>query len=337
MLRAVILLFLIFQIANSVSFTYPDFKQCHKKLSQSFVYFGDNRAVAITKNLAVAYSKNRPEVDYVKFDPFLNLYLFRSKKSLKPVKLRSTHYLKLGEWIAGMDENSLFIGNFARSEELLGSFHLQNAKLEPNSIIACLCCEMYGLSVGAGYFIGSEYIKRFIANEYLHYGDIGARFERKAGVFMVESVDPFYPNQLLRVGDRVLKVNANKPKSLKHLNQAILFSKPKSLIELEILRDGKKLKKSLVVRSRVGGGYLSDTFLENRGIFLDKDLKIVDIKKGSFAELSGLHVGDRLMQIDRKTVKSQNDIKEYFSSLSSKETHLLFDRANFQFFVKIEF
>ena len=337
MIRLVISLFLIFQVANSTGFTYPDFRQCYNKNTKAFVYFGEIRAVAVTKHLAVAYSQTKPKVPYVKFDPFLNLYLFKSKKTLKPVKLKSTHALKLGEWIAGMDDTSLYAGNFAKSGDLLDSFYLQNAKLEANSIISCLCCEVYGLGIGAGSFIGSEYIKRFIklSSKDIYYGDVGVRFEKKANSFIVKSVDPFYPKQLLHVNDKILKINGKKVSSLKQLNQTVLFAAPKSIIKIELLRGKHKLKRSLVVRSRKGGGYLSDSFLEKKGIFFDKDMRIVKIEKKSFGELSGLHVGDKLIQIDHKRIQIQNDIKVYLSNLKSKEAQLLFDRNDFQFFVKI--
>ncbi len=335
MIRFFIAFFIFFQVANSASFTYPDFRQCYNKNTKAFVYFGDTRAVAITKHLAVAYSKTKPKVSFVKFDPFLNLYLFYSKKTLKPVRLKSTHSLKLGEWIAGMDDTSLYAGNFAKSGDLLDSFYLQNAKLEANSIISCLCCEVYGLGIGKGSFIGSEYIKRFMSSKNIYYGDIGVRFEKEAKDFIVKSRDPFYPNQLLHVNDKILKINRKKVTSLKQLNQTVLFSKPKSIVNIELLRGKHKLKRSLVVRSRMGGGYVSDSFLEKKGIFFDKELKIIRIKKKSFADMSGLKIGDKLIQIDFNMIKNQNDIKTYFSNTKSKEAQLLFDRDNFQFFVKI--
>jgi len=337
MLRVFISLFLIFQVANSVGFTYPDFSQCYKKNKQSFVYFGDTRAIAVSKHLAVAYSQTKPKADFIKFDPFLNLYLFHSKKTLKPVRFKSTKTLKLGEWIAGMDDTSLYAGNFAKSGDLLDSFYLQNAKLDENSIISCLCCQVYGIGIGAGSFIGSEYIERFIKQKEIYYGDIGVRFKKRADSFVVKSRDPFYQNQLLNIGDKILKINGKKINTLKQLNQTILFSKPKSIVTIELLRGKYKLKRSLMVRSRLGGGYLSDSFLEKQGIFFDKNLKINKITKDSFGYKSGLHIGDRLMQIDRKIINNQNDIKEYLSELKSKSAQLLFDRNDFQFFVKVRF
>ena len=335
MIRLIISFFLIFQVANSAGFTYPDFRQCYTKNKKSFVYFGNTRAVAITKHLAVAYLQTKPKVPFVKFDPFLNLYLFSSKKTLRPVRLKSTKSLKLGEWIAGMDDTSLYAGNFAKSGDVLDSFYLQNAKLDENSIITCLCCEAYGLGIGAGSFIGSEYIKRFITLKDIYYGDIGVRFKKQATNFVVKSRDPFYKNQLLNVGDKILKINGKKVTSLKQLNQAILFAKPKSIVTIELLRGKHILKRSLVVRSRMGGGYLSDSFLEKKGMFFDKEMKIKSISKKSFAEISGLHVGDKLIQIDHKKIKNQDDIKVYLSNLKEKDAQLLFDRDDFQFFVKI--
>ncbi|WP_024954098.1 DUF7488 domain-containing protein [Sulfurospirillum arcachonense] len=335
MIRLVISFFIFFQVANSASFTYPDFSQCYKINTKSFVYFGDTRAIAVTKHLAVAYSQKKPTVNFVKFDPFLNLYLFSSKKTLKPVRLKSTHLLKLGEWIAGMDDTSLYAGNFAKSGDLLDSFYLQNAQLEENSIISCLCCEVYGLGIGAGSFIGSEYIKRFINSKEIYYGDIGVRFEKQAKSFVVKNIDPFFKNQMFQSGDKILKINGKKVSSLKQLNQTVLFAKPKSTIKIEFLRQNKIYKNSITVASRMGGGYLSDSFLERKGVFFDKDMKINKINEKSFGMINGLKIGDKLIQIDHHKIKSSNDLKMYLSKTKQKTVQLLFDRKDFQFFVKL--
>lgn len=306
-----------------------------QKNSKSFVYFGNTRAVAVTKHLAVAYSQTTPKVPFVKFDPFLNLYLFKSTKTLNPIKLKSTHSLKLGEWIAGMDDSSLYAGNFARSGDLLDSFYLQNSNLEKNSIISCLCCEIYGLGIGGGSFIGSEYIKRFMSNKDVYYGDIGVRFKKHENDFVVKSINPLYPKQSLKVGDKILKINGKKVYSLKQLNQTVLFAKPKTTISLEVRRAKEILEQKMLVIPRAGGGYLSDSFLENKGIFFDKEMKINRINKKSFGEINGLKIGDKLMQVDHKKIESADDLKTYLSETKNKEVQLLFDRDDFQFFVKL--
>lgn len=323
------------QIAFSAQFVYPDFKQCYNKNQNSFVYIGQIRAIAVGPHSAVAYSKTKPTVPFVKYDPFLNLYLFHTKQTLHPVRLKSTHALKVGEWIGGMDEDSLFVGNFAKSGDVLDSMYLQNTSLKPNSIISCLCCDVYGLGVGKGEFIGSEYIKRFINTKDIFYGDVGARFEKRDGKFYVADIDPFYKNNQLNIGDEILSINNKKVNSLKELNQAILFATPKSKIKLAVKRGNKTMSFSSMVVPRSGGGNIEDSFLEKKGLLFDAKMKIVKIQNDSFAQKSGLKIGDKLLEIDQMPISSSAHLRKILSDLKGKEVHLLFDRNDFQFFVNL--
>lgn len=335
MMRLVLGFVVLAQFAFSVQFVYPDFKQCYNKNQKSFVYIGPIRAIAVGPHSAVAYLKTKPNIPFVKYDPFLNLYLFHTKQTLHPVRLKSTHSLKVGEWIGGMDEDSLFVGNFAKSGDVLDSMYLQNTSLKPNSIVSCLCCDVYGLGVGKGEFIGSEYIKRFVNSKDIFYGDIGARFEKKDGKFYVVDTDPFYKNNQLKVGDEILSINSKKFHSLKELNQAILFAKPKSKIQLTIKRDKKMMSFLSIVTARSGGGNIEDSFLEKKGFIFDEKMKIVSIQKDSFAHKNGLKVGDKLLEIDQIPVSSSAHLRKLLSDLKEKEVHLLFDRNDFQFFVNL--
>lgn len=289
----------------------------------------------MSKYLAVAYSHTTPKVPFIKHDPFLNLYLFKSKTPLQPVRLKSTHQLKLGEWIAGMDDSSLYAGNFSKVGDLLDSFYLHNAQMEKNSIVSCLCCEVYGLGIGAGSFIGSEYITRFMKMKDVYYGDIGVRFAKAGKEFVIREVDPFSPNNNLQSNDKVIKINGKRVTSLKQLNQTVLFAKPKSKINLEINRNGKTIKVTAIVNTRGGGGYLSDSFLEKKGIFFDEKMKISQVNKGSFGAINGLKKGDKLLRVDQTKVEDENALKEYLSKSKGKSVYLLFDRNDFQFFVKL--
>lgn len=335
MIRLLISLLIFLQFLNAANFTYPDFTQCYNKNIKSFVYFGDIRAVAISNHLAVAYSKTTPKVPFIKFDPFLNLYLFESKKPLTPVRLKSTHLLKLGEWIAGMDDTSLYAGNFAKSGDLLDTLYIHNAQMSENSIISCLCCEVYGLGIEDGLFIGSEYIQRFLKEKDIYYGDIGVRFEKNGKNFIVKEIDPFFVKQRLHVGDVILKINGKAITSLKQLNQIILFSKPQSILNVEFLREKSSMVISVQVESRNGGGNLSDSFLEKKGIFFDKQMKIKALSKEGFGEISGLKIGDKLIQVNQKKITNEQELKSYLSKNKDISAQLLFDRNDFQFFVKI--
>jgi hypothetical protein len=327
---------LFLQFAFGIEFTYPDFKQCFEKNKNSFVYFGDIRAVAISKHTAIAYSKTKPTVAYIKHDPFLNLYLFESKKTLHPVRLKNTYDLKVGEWIAGMDESSLFAGNFAKAGDVFDTFYLQNAKIDANSIVSCLCCDMYGLGVGEGSFIGSEYIKRFINSKSVFYGDIGARFIQRGQEFIVENIDPFYEKQNLKVGDKVLKIDGNKIYSLKGLTQKVLFSNLGKKLKLEVLRDTKTLTVESVVVQKDGGGSLNDSFLEKKGIFLDADMRIKHINKDSFGYINGLKVGDKLLQVNHTKIENIQQLRKFFTAIQDNSVNILFDRNDFQFFTKLD-
>jgi len=169
----------------------------------------------------------------------------------------------------------------------------------------------------------------------VYYGDIGVRFEKQGNNFVVQSKNPLYPKQSLKVGDKILKINGKKVYSLKQLNQTVLFAKPKTTIAIELQRGNKILKEKMLVTSRSGGGYLSDSFLENKGIFFDDKMKITKINKKSFGEISGLKIGDELMQIDHQKIVNANDLKAYLSKTKNKEVQLLFNRDDFQFFVKL--
>ncbi|MFK5881351.1 MAG: PDZ domain-containing protein [Sulfurospirillum sp.] len=334
-MRFILILIFTVNALFSVSFTYPDFKKCYKKDVKSIVYFGSTQAIAVSKHYAVAYLKKKPKHSFVRYDPFLNLYLFYSKKNLHPVKLKNTDKLTLGEWLASMDDDSMYTGNFAQRGIGLNIFFKQNSKTPPNSMISCLCCSIYGIGVGNGKFISSNFIKRFLDSKSVAYGDIGVRFLRRGKDVIVSSVNPMFPHQLLEVGDIIKKIDSKKVKKIEDIEDYILFQKIGKIVKLQFVRNNKLITQKIKVLKRYGGGELSDSFLERKGMFFDKNLRIKAIKKGSFAWKSGLRTGDKLLQIDRINVANEDDIRRIFSSLKKKEVNLLFDRNDFQFFIKV--
>lgn len=334
-MKAIFILIFTVNALFSVSFVYPDFKQCYKKDIKSIVYFGDTKAIAISKHYAVAYLKKKPKHPFIKYDPFLNLYLFYSKKTLYPVKLKKTDKLTLGEWLASMDDNSIYVGNFAQRGVGLNIFFRQNSKTPPNSMISCLCCEIYGIGMGDGKFISSNLIKRFLNSKSVNYGDIGVRFAKRGKNIIVSSANPMFKNQKLKAGDIIKKIDDKRVKKVEDAENHILFQKIGKIVKLQFLRDDKLLTQKIKIQKRYGGGELGDSFLEEKGIFFDKNLKIKNIQKGSFAQKIGLCIGDKLLQIDRKSVTSEDSIRRVFSKIKKTKVNLLFDRNDFQFFIKV--
>ncbi len=339
-MKIFISLIIIYNFAFSTSFVYPNFKQCYNKNIKSIVYFGNTRAMAIAKHYAVAYLKKRPQYPFIKRDPFLHLYLFYSSKILHPVKLKNTDKLSLGEWLASMKNNSLYIGNFSERGIGLDSYFRQNGKTPPNSMITCLCCDIYGLGIGGGKFISSNFIKRLLTSTEIFYGDIGVRFARHGKNIIVSRAKPFFPKQSLKVGDIIKKIDGKKIKTVEEATNAILLQKRNHVVKIEFFRKNAlhvvKIKVLNRYRVKKTVAKSNNSFLKNRGIFFDDKMKIKRISKHSFGEKSGLKIGDKLLQINQISVKNQNDAKKIFSKIKNKEANLLFERHDFQFFVKVK-
>ncbi|WP_331774628.1 DUF7488 domain-containing protein [Sulfurospirillum sp. 1612] len=328
-------LLLFWQVVYGVNFVYPDFKQCYNRNIHSVVHFGAIEAIAVSKHYALSYLKHKPNRPYVKHDPFLGLYLFHSAKTLKPIEFKDTRKLALGEWLASIGPNSLYVGNFAQRGSGIDILYSLGTTVKPNDMITCLCYKVYGLGVGDGRFIPSELITRFIKAKKIHYGSIGARFEQIGEEVVVTFVNPFYPGNKLQVGDIIKSVDGKAIKTLEQLEHYILFSPTDKTVTLKFMREGIFKNEKFKIHERQGGGVLSDTFLEYKGMYFDSQLRIISIKAKSFAAQYGLKVGDRLLEIDRHPMKNQNDVKAYLSHIHKKELHLLMDRDNFQFFVKV--
>ncbi len=337
-MRFVLILIFAFNFIFGASFIYPDFKQCYRKNIKSIVYFKGTKAVAITKHYAVSYTKKRPRYPFVKHDPYLNLYLFHSSKILQPVKFKNTDKLTLGEWLASMDDKSMYIGNFAQRGIGLDIYFRQNSKTPPNSMISCLCCDIYGIGVGNGKFISSNLIKKFLNSKEIFYGDIGVKLARRGKDVVVAYVNPIYRQRKLKVGDIIKKIDGKKIETLRDAKNLILFQKRNHILKIEFLR-----KNALhVVKIKVQQKYIKRAkrvkryrLLEKKGIFFDKNLKIIRIAKKSFGERSGLKTGDKLLQVNQKSVKSIYQANREFTKNRKKEVNLLFDRHDFQFFVKV--
>jgi len=330
--RVLAIVFLTASLSFSQQFLFPDFSACFKKNQYSFYPIANGYAIAVSRNSAIVVTEDRLK-NYIKFDPFLNLYQIRTKKNLKPVKLKNSSKMKLAEFVAAVKKGEIYIGNFAKRGDF--GFDLLSTKTPKNSIITCLCCEMYGIGIDDGKFINSKYIKNFLKTNLVFYGDIGARFDQIGSAVTVKYIDPFYNDQKLKLGDKILKINKIPINSASSLNERILFAKEKKKIALTIVRSGKIKNIKLYIAKRYGGGFLSDTFLERYGFFFDKDLRIKEIKKDSLAQKRGVKQKDRLLSVDSKRVKSFDDVKEVLSNSKTDNHLLLFERNGFEFFVRV--
>lgn len=333
-------------VATKAEFVYPDFSQCYDKNKASIVYFGKIRAVAISEKQAIAYSKEKPAVPFVKHDYLLNLYLFDSPKALMPVKLKPTVELKLGEWLESMTENSLIAVNASKIGKGGNDFFEFSGNGEVNSLVGGLCCDMYGLGIGDKFYINSETLERFISGKSAALSELGVRIIDADNGVLVETVDANFKEAKLKVGDLITRLNGKEVKNVVEFTEALKAFKDFSKVSAQVQRNNGWMEENLVAPKPLPKKEekkktpipeaKKESYLQTKGFQFDNDLKITDIKKGSFAEQSGLKIGDRLMQIDQRPMDKPQEADAYLTKNKSKEASMLFDRNDFQFFVTLK-
>ncbi|MDD3462690.1 MAG: hypothetical protein PHW07_03505 [Sulfurospirillaceae bacterium] len=337
MMKILVSVLVLFSAVFSADFVYPDFSQCYEKNKKSIVRFGDINAVAIRKDIAVAYCPTKPSIPYIAHDPFLNLYFFKSEAELTPVKQKSVTLLKLGEWIASMSADSLHVASFSKTTANVNDFYNFDAKAPASSIVGGLCCEMYGLGVENNRFVSSDYIDKILSIKEPYSANFGVKFSQNGNNVLV-SDSALGSKGVLKVGDKIISINGKKIESLGDVSEIVLPSKNDAKFAIEALRRDKVIKTDLSanVYKSVKVSQKKRTFFEDRGLYLDASLKISKIANGSFGQKAGLKIGDKLLSINQLAMKSSKDVENYFAKSKTKESDLLFDRDDFQFFVKIE-
>jgi hypothetical protein len=327
-MRALVALSLFFSFLFSANFIHPDFSNCYKKNRTTFTYQEDLEAYPYNSKYAIVYAPHEKLQDFIKYDKFLGLYLV-ANSSGRTLKFKSTDSVVLGEWMGSADESSLYVGNFAKKMDGLDAFAKMASSNEPNAVVMCLCCEIYGIAIGLGDFIESEYIHNFVTKKEDTYGSFGVRFDKVGKKIVVKTIDPFCKNRSLELGDEILSIDGKAISELWRLKREILFGTPMDKRTLKIKRDGKAQKIVATLSQRYGGGVLSDTFLERYGLYFDKSLILLG------AQSFKLKVGDRLIEVDGKKVSSFDDVRQILST-ANKRARLLFSRDKFEFFVEID-
>ena len=279
---------------SKVEFTYPDFNPCYEKNKASIVYFGKIRAVAISEKYAIAYTKEKPTIPFVKYDPLMHIYLFESSKPLIPVKLKSTTHLKLGEWLASMSENSLYTGTLSHLGTKNHLLEFGTNVAEQNTIMTGLCCDMYGLGIGGKSFIGSDFLMKFMESNISASSPIGADLNASKTAL-----------------DNVSQANAT-PKATPqktHLPETKTVSEKSKETELFLHTQMLFLTDDLVIKD-----VKKASWVEKSGLKVGDKL---------------LQVGEQKVETSAQASNALMTLKK----MKQKEIFLLFERNQFQFFV----
>lgn len=304
------------------------YESCKQKIIDSSTIQNSSLSIPIKNNQRIIYSKRTPNTKILKHDPFLNLYIVEDKSNFKhPFQIN--YKLQLGT--AAVNSKHTIEGEITKKQVGLSFFALFSEPVSAPSILTSSCCSLEGIVTPEG-IIEKDYINRFITTKDTRYADIGIRVKDAKGCVEVGSVDPYYLNNPFKKGDCIVKYNGAKISDAASLMKKILFSKIGSSYSVTLKRDKKLLTLKPKTYERHGGAYLSDTYLENQGIFFDNKLNIVKITK-KFPN-NELKVGDRLIKVNGVYVSNKQELKNYISKYK-EFSFLLIERDHFQFFVKI--
>jgi membrane-associated protease RseP (regulator of RpoE activity) len=305
------------------------YDSCKQKVLDSHTIEQCSLYIPITKHQRVVYTTNPPKEKILKYDPLLSLYLIEDTKGF-PYPFRMNMQAQLG--IASISEKTPIEGKILKRQIGLNSLATFSEPIFYPSIITSSCCSLEAIVTPRG-IIEKEYIQRFINTKDVSYGDVGIRVKEEKGKVVVAAVNPFVKNNPFKKGDVLVSLNDKKISSAATLMRQILFAKIGSKQKFQVKRDMKTEAFSAITYKRYGGGCVSDTFLEEKGLFFNKEMQIIDLQK-DFASY-GLKRGDKLIGINGVTVKTQEDLQKYMAE-SKEFSSLLLQRDGFEFFVNID-
>ena len=336
--------------------TQDDFNACFEKNLPAMVNVAGNGGIAITPNLIAVPKGETPVKDYVKFDPYLGLYLVASDAKLEPIKMADDNATKKSDWVSVThDLNATVYGHVKAQAQALGELDVLTFDINGTGAVLSPCCKLRGIAVGGDKFVPSRYLRHFSAYKDVYYGDVGAVFEEKDSKLYVKSVDPLGRGAALMAGDEILSVNGEKFESLRELNERILFAKKGERLKFEIKRGDEVLRFGVAVsddatkkeqkaptkadKKTASSDAKPQSILQSSdaasvqklyGITFDEKLTVKSVDASSGAAKFGVRVGDKLIQVGQKTVSSRKEALGLLAKGGGQ--NLLFRRNGFDFF-----
>ena len=336
--------------------TQDDFNACFEKNLPAMVNIAGNGGIAIAPNLIAVPKGETPVKNYVKFDPYLGLYLVASDAKLEPVKMSDDNATKKSDWVSvTRDLNATVYGHVKAQAQALGELDVLTFDVNGTGAVLSPCCKLRGIAVGGDKFVPSRYLRHFAAYKDVYYGDVGAVFEERDGKLYVKGVDPLGRGAALMAGDEILSVNGEKFESLRELNERILFAKKGERLKFEIKRGyevlifgvavsddaAKKEQKAPTKADKKAAAsdakpqsmpQSSDAASVQKlyGMTFDEKLIVKSVDANSGAAKFGVRVGDKLIQVGQKAVSSRKEALGLLAKGGGQ--NLLFRRNGFDFF-----
>lgn len=290
-----------------------------------FLHEGE-QAVPISKTQAIVFTDKALQ-SYVKKDVFLNLYLVeRPKKSLYFFKLREAHLKPL-----------FFVNAEVKNKVKMLKFQIGlkfgQINVKSTGIITDDCCALLGL-VNNGRLIEQSYLKHFLKPNH-KYRYFNAQFEQKEDEVVVKQINPFIKN-LLKRGDKIIKINQHKIYALRDFWYYVLLEAPNDQMIFKIKR-GKQIHylKIKALTQKVPR-YIADTFLPSVGIFTNEKLKIIQLNHKKLPYNNVLKLGDQIIKVNNKKCHTASCVREQLQK-SHQSAHFSIKRKGiiFQTYLKV--
>jgi hypothetical protein len=305
------------------------YESCKQKIKDSHSIQNHQLRLIVNKHQRLIYSKTKPSGKILKHDPYLHLYLVEDKKGFEYPFLIN-HRVALG--IAAVNKKDAVEGRIKTHQLGLHHFATFSEPLPKRPcVLVTSCCSLEGIVTTKG-IIEKEYIDRFLKIKKVQYADIGIQLKKENKKIFVIGVNTFQKNNPFKINDVILAFNGKKVHNESSLLRWILFSKIGSISKVKIQRNSKVLTLKVKNQNRYGSGTKESYFFEFFGLSLDKKMKIANIKAN--AKKYHLKLGDKLLMINQKNVSSPEGILKILSQ-TKESVNLLFQRDDFQFFVKV--
>ncbi|SFV49897.1 hypothetical protein MNB_SM-7-1477 [hydrothermal vent metagenome] len=295
------------------------FKSCLQKVKDLHVISSNSLEIPLQNQKTLIYS-DTPVKEALKSDPFLHLYLVKTQKNIHyPFKIN--RYLPNKELAA--INSSIFCGEIVKDQIGLDTLAKFSTKIPSFAVILNGCCELVAIATSKG-IIQKPYIEHFLKKGGI-YGDLGVRLKG----LDVASSNPFLKTPF-KLGDHILSFDGKRVKDRGSFEQKIAFGDIGSLHKVEVIRKGKKRVFKAKLYKREGGGYLSDTFLETLGVYLDTELRVIHSSFTKFLK------GDKIIMIDRHLVKTEADIRKWLSKVEKRDFLVGINRRGLDIFIKLQ-
>lgn len=308
-----------------------DYNVCKEKIEKFFIHTNGVLGMIVDKDYAISFEKPS---SYKVYNPFYNIYVLDYKNSIETGLRLDDLNLTDNSSVGAISQDKLEFGNFLHS--VRGEVGMVDFDMPKNSFVVKPCCDVVGVSINKREFLTNSYLKKLVKREEPYDGYIGASFYEKGSKIYVYNVDFNLKNIKFCPHDEIVSINGIKIKSKSQLRRMVLSASKGETLVVFLKRAGVYKEVKIEVQSSPKYSINTSSYLSKLGVRLSSNLVVTDVYKNSFASKNGLLKGDKLLEVNFKSIKTPAQLKNKMLYTKKKEFHLLFTRKDFQFFVNFD-